>query len=327
MTLLTSLAPFAQGLGRPFPKFTDQAQPQHCAHHHRFRHDAQDAARRSRPVAESDTAGSEIAARRFLPQAAVDFGTAAQKTVGKALRALGRDLGGLLTDMGFDREAVRGIVNGLIDPVRAALRNGDDFTAEISLVALRQDTLVTDGAYAQTTQIVAKSLEIEVNHTTGAFSVDLQSLSLEQSSVAVGAGISLETIPQGLDLGDAGLSDFIQRLFGGDAPDEAGKVAEPQIEQPAKDAALLGQLDDAADSEAPAPLATDGDGRQEKALPRRGPAPATRFAIRSVERFENFAGQLITRLRLDAALPLDEAAQGTPDEAQTDQSALLDLQV
>lgn len=326
MTLLTAPAPLAHGPGQNPTNFLENQRFHAGAQHHNLPSEARELARQARPADGLEKAGGEMAARRFMPQSAAEFADDVKATIGKALRTLGRDLGKLLADMGFSPDAARDVAKGLIDPVRQALKQGADFTAEISLVALRQDTLVSNGSFAQNTQIVAKSLEIEVNHTTGEFAISMQSLSIEQSTLAVGRGVTLETVPQGLDLGDAGLSQFIQRLLDGDTADDVEDGADKTPEQSGLQARLLDQLDEVADGDGSDFAPDDTNHRLDQPMRQAVHDGETRFAIRAVERFENLAGHLITRLRLDAATPLHEQLQNSLD-AGAARSPRLDLQV
>lgn len=168
------------------------------------------------------------------------FEHAAKHMVKKALRAVKHDLGHMFKSFGFDRQAGKELAKSLIQPVKDALRSGADFTAQIKMMALSQETKVSGNSVSQNLFLVAKSIEIDVNRTTGEVSIETSSLKLQQSLSAdfqpiQASGFSLPAL-------DDILPGAIKDLLGGGAdaaetPPAAATQDEQLVEALADDAA------------------------------------------------------------------------------------------
>src|SRR3546814_4180808 len=80
-----------------------------------------------------------------------------------------------------DLSAIQNFSKAFVEPVLSALKEGVNFTAELSFAAFSQvTTLSSNGDFSQSTSLVAQSLSIEVNQDTGEVSVSLAKLSFEQ---------------------------------------------------------------------------------------------------------------------------------------------------
>lgn len=210
-----------------------------------------------------------------------------------ALNGIKQDLGKLLSGFGFGPDAAKDFAKSFIEPVLEALKEGVSFTAELSYAAFSQVTKQTDNSFSQSTALVAKSLSIEVNNETGDVSVSLASLSFRQEVRAV-------------SLGEAPLLAL-----------GPGPILPPQ-EKPVPEALtseqVLGE-----DSKANT-VAQDEDPLQTLLadLQRKLSLEAVSFqaaiAIRSLEFFENEKGEPITRLEVDAEVPLDGSTLNLPEE-------------
>src|SRR5690606_35500189 len=109
----------------------------------------------------------------------------------KALEAIRHDLGKALAAFGFDGAAVENFTKAFVEPVLSALKEGVNFTAELTFAAFSQvTTMKSNGDFSQQTSLVAQSLEIAVNHDTGEVSVSLAKLSFEEQIRSAG-GASL----------------------------------------------------------------------------------------------------------------------------------------
>jgi hypothetical protein len=287
--MLSSIAPFQHGL---LGRLADAAGSDGERSHQALRRSADGCHGRQR-ACEPGTTAAPASQTPTAVAPATAFHAAAQDLVGRALDSLGRDLGKLLQGLGALAETIQGLVESALQPVRDALAQGLDFTAEIRLAAVRQQTLVTENGVAQDLQLLARSLTIEVNHSTGAIAIDLQSLSVEQSSLAVFSGQAAQpSIPGGgaIDQGlDHGLGEFVERLLR-EARGDQGAADEARSAQAGFARPLL--IDALQDS-----LADDTRNGNEQQS--RG-----RFALRGVEHFKNDGGQLVTRLRLDVAIQI-----------------------
>ena len=282
--------------------------------------------------AETTASGSERSLVQQLGGALDSFEQTAKQIVGKAVDALADDFGGLLEDMGFDGKAAQALISSLLQPLQQALESGADFTAQVSMLAVQQQTAVSGNAFSQDLHLVAKSLEIEVNHTTGEISIGMTSLSIEQSVSgrfgAPGVGLADGAAPllppagelDGGDLFGADLAGFIEDLL--------ERVEGSEVdERAADDEALESLLDDGGLVEALVPESDEAD--DDEVLPLSANLAddqavrveaRTRFTIQAVERFQNDLGQAITRLHLDASVRLAAFADlpAQTDSGQTD---------
>ncbi len=291
--MLSSLDPRQQLpslIGRALqPSDPDPAQGHASAGRHGDRVDLSDGARRLAKLADTlDRAEGDS-----LPSNA-PF-AAANGMIHKALNAIQRDMGKLLRGFGLSGDLVHGLLKTVIDPVKVALKSGLDFTAQIVMVAARQTTLISDSGMSSSFSLVAKSLSIEVNHTTGEMSLSLGSLQIQETSQIDFSGTP-EAIGQldgpGLDLGQllgGPLGGFLGGPLGGDDPEGQSPLLE----------ALL--------------AAMAGAGETSHSF---DPA-ATRFLVQALESFENAQGELISRLLLDAIValtPPEETPEETPED-------------
>ena len=73
----------------------------------------------------------------------------------KALETLRHDLGKALKAFGFDSAAVENFTKAFVEPVLDALKDGVNFTAELSFAAFSQVTTVSGGNVSQSTSLVA----------------------------------------------------------------------------------------------------------------------------------------------------------------------------
>ncbi len=250
--------------------------------------------------------------------------------VRKALDTMRRDLGQVLKAFGFDSESVQEFTKAFVEPVLTALKEGMNFTAELSFAAFSQVTAISGSNFSQSTSMVAKSLSIEVNQDTGEVSVSMASLSFEQD-IRIGSGTSggqapiMVIDPETLD-DPAALAEKILSS-GAPANDEAGPQAV------AKGVAVADDDDAVEDDD-------DGDGiagvtgplKETLAEVRERLAEdavdfQTRLAIYSVTRTTNDQGETITRLLLDAQIRISSLEGGSSDDATVQEEAeSLDLE-
>ena len=292
------------------------------------------------PRGETAASAGDDSPAQHLGHALESFDRTARQVVGKAIDVLRDDIGAVLEDMGLDGETARALMTSLLQPLQQALESGADFSAQVSLLAVQQQTAVSGNAFAQHLQLVAKSLEIEVNHATGEISVDLKSLSIEQSVAGrFGGGGFAEGAAPLLPLGGG---SAVTDLFGSDLAGFIEDLLE-RIEAPEADDRGPGpSLDDAGLLETLVPEDVerpDSEGDDEEDGAADGEAVAvearTRFALQAVERFANDLGQTVTRLRLDASVQLaalvDLPARSDAGQAEKGQrdagTRVLDLKI
>ena len=219
--------------------------------------------------------------------------------VRQALETIRQDLGKALQAFGFDSAAVENFTQAFVEPVLAALKDGVNFTAELSFAAFSQvTTLSSNGDFSQSTSLVAQSLSIEVNQDTGEVNVSLAKLSFEQDIRATGLGTTGQQPLLVIDPDDLATPQELaqQILDGGIQP-----VAAPQ-------AAPAG-IDETQPAAAEAAEATSGELDETLADVRKKLAEdavefQTRLTIYSVSTYKNDKGESITKLLLDAQLKI-----------------------
>jgi len=208
----------------------------------------------------------------------------------KALNVLRADVGKLLKGFGFGAEEIKGFGQSFVEPALNALKEGVSFTAELSYAAFSQETVTTSNSFSQSTSLVAKSLEIEVNQTTGEVSVTLASLTYQEEIRVVSA--------------DADVGGPLLSLF----PDETGGPLVPAREPSEEETPVEQAIRQAAES-----LNEDIS------------AFRSRLVLRALEFYQNGAGDDIARLRLDAEVPVSGTVvenEAGKDATETENTAI-----
>jgi len=218
------------------------------------------------------------------------FETPLKGFIHKALNVLRSDVGRLLKGFGFGAEEIKGFAKSFVEPALEALKEGVSFTAEVSYAALSQETVTTENSFSQSTSLVAKSLEIEVNRTTGEVSVTLASLTYREEVRVVSGNTE----------GGASLLS----LF----PDEPAAPLVPAREP--------------SEEETPVELAIR---EATESLNEDISAFRSRLVLRALEFYQNGAGDDIARLRLDAKVPVTGPAveaEASENSADPDSNAV-----
>ena len=224
----------------------------------------------------------------------------------KALNGIKRDLGQILKGFGFAAEAANSFAKSFVEPVLEALKEGVSFSAELSYAAFAQTTEVSGQSFSQSTALVAKSLSIEVNQATGEVAVSLASLSFQQEVRAVASD---------------GPVPLLQLGPGPIAPPPEPILLPPEKAESAELAEEAEELEEGEETAPEDPL-TDLLRDLQTRLSFEAVTFQAAIAIRSIEFYENEAGDPIARIEADAAVPLDQAAAGLPDE---DEVSALDV--
>jgi hypothetical protein len=216
--------------------------------------------------------------------------------VRKALETIRHDLAKTLKAFGFDSDAVQNFTKAFVEPVLAALKDGVNFTAELSFAAFSQVTTASsNGDFSQSTSLVAQSLEIEVNRDTGEVSVSLAKLSFEQqvqSSGGSGQTPLLVFDPDDLMTPQELAAKILQS---GETPVSA--PAETPEAVPVED----GETDELA---LPVEALDQGLAELREKLAEEAISLRTRFTIHSITTYQNGKGETITKLLLDAQLKI-----------------------
>lgn len=242
----------------------------------------------------------------------------------QALETIRHDLAKALKGLGFDSDAVQSFTKAFVEPVLSALKEGVNFTAELSFAAFSQvTTLSSNGDFSQQTALVAQSLAIEVNHDTGEVSVSLAKLSFEQQIQSTGGeGAGGATPLLVLDPEDLASPQALAAkiLASGEMP------AAPAPQEPAPSESATDAPAEAAEEASPAE-ATDeaSQALQEKLAELReklaedAASLQTRLTIYSISVSKNDKGETVTRLLLDAQLSVARLGENATaqEEAQS----------
>lgn len=220
------------------------------------------------------------------------FSRTAKNLIKHALQDFRKDLRESFRDLGFNGGLANQITKGVIHATRDALRTGIDFSAKLLVAAVSQTTSGSTSSF----NLVASSIEVNINHATG-------SIDVSASNVSIEAQINGEldgSQPHLLDIQD---SDPLP------PPELTGELL------------TLDDLDVVPDDE------EDDDG-SEVTLPEidtplllSGSESAARFFITAYEQFTNDSEERITFIRFDAIVPLsslladDTEAQGPVTDA------------
>jgi hypothetical protein len=117
-------------------------------------------------------------------KSAMDQGMTGEAAAGgmirNALQTMRGDLASVLRAFGFDGTAIDEFARSFVEPVIEALNSNANFHAELSFSTISEVTRVTSSSFNQETSLSARSLEIDVNHTTGEVAVTFASLNVEQ---------------------------------------------------------------------------------------------------------------------------------------------------
>jgi hypothetical protein len=250
--------------------------------------------------------------------AAADGGSALGKAGGfirQALETIRHDLAKALKAFGFDSAAVENFTQAFVEPVLSALKEGVNFSAELSFAAFSQmTTLSSNGDFSQETSLVAQSLQIEVNHDTGEVSVSVAKLSFEQQIASTGGG------GQG-----SGATPLL--VFDPDDPTSPQELAARILASGQPPAAAV--PDDGTAEATPPPATTLPSEQLEEKLAELREKLAedaaslqTRLTIYSINVSKNDKGETVTKLLLDAQLTVSRLAD---DAAAQEEAQSLDL--
>jgi hypothetical protein len=236
----------------------------------------------------------------------------------KALEAIRHDLGKALKAFGFDSAAVENFTKAFVEPVLAALKEGVNFTAELTFAAFSQvTTMKSNGDFSQQTSLVAQSLEIAVNHDTGEVSVSLAKLSFEEqirSTGGAGATPLLVIDPEDL----ASPQELAAKILA--SGETAARPAEPAPATPAEAAEPVAEDPVAEDEETQTPpqALEEKLAALRERLAEDAQSLQTRLTIYSISVSRNEKGETITKLLLDAELSVGRLTDTAPaEEAQS----------
>lgn len=224
----------------------------------------------------------------------------------QALETIRHDLGKALKAFGFDSAAVENFTKAFVEPVLAALKDGANFTAELSFAAFSQVTsMSSNGDFSQSTSLVAQSLSIEVNQDTGEVSVEVAKISFQQDVRSAGGALAGGGLASGgqtpllvIDPDDLATPQELAAkiLASGDAASAAAAEA--------ADAAATEQTAEGDAAEAETAAGEDPLAEVRQKLLEDAAEFKARLTIYSVTSYQNDKGETITRLLLDAQLKI-----------------------
>lgn len=230
----------------------------------------------------------------------------------KALETIRHDLGKALKAFGFDSAAVENFTKAFVEPVLEALKDGVNFTAELSFAAFSQVTTVAGDKVSQSTSLVAQSLEIEVNQDTGEVSVSLAKLSFEQQFRASGVESGGQAPLLVIDPDDlATPQELAQKILDSGAP----PVETPEAAPAAADTAEAAESEE---SQVPAEELDQTLAEVREKLAEEATDLQTRLTIYSVSTYKNDKGESITRLLLDAQLKISSLENDAPAQEEAE---------
>ena len=102
-------------------------------------------------------------------------------------------------DIGFDGGMANKIAKNVMHATRDALRSGVDFSAKLMVAAISQTTSTSAAGTTSSFSMVARSIEVNINHTTGSIDVSTMNVSIEGQS----SGSLDGTQPHLLDIQDS----------------------------------------------------------------------------------------------------------------------------
>ena len=265
------------------------------------------------------------------------FIKAAKSVIKQAVKGLARDVGKAFESMGLDGAAAKDLVKGLIRPMMQALRSGADFTAQLQMAAVQKTTVIAGGEISESLSVVAKSVDISVNHSTGEISVDVESLKIEKESVASleapAAKSPVVAPPPFLGPPDVApppppVSAQPQPAAKPDdddssvAPRGLGEIVERVLDAARTQREELGDDNNGIEGDIESGEPVKFDPAIEVLLPNadaeeKGAAQVealrSTLSIQAAQRFQNEAGELITRLRVDAKISLTRVLEVSPE--------------
>ncbi|MGF1630105.1 MAG: hypothetical protein ACFCUT_11600 [Kiloniellaceae bacterium] len=220
--------------------------------------------------------------------------------VRKALEIIRHDLAKALQAFGFDSAAIQNFTKAFVEPVLAALKEGVNFTAELSFAAFSQVTTTSsNGDFSQSTSLVAQSLEIEVNQDTGEVSVSLAKLSFEQQVQSInGSGQVPLLVIDPDDL--ATPQELVAKILASGETAFTAPAEKPQVTRDDGEEAVA--EDEAATAAAASEELKQSLAELREKLADEAISLRTRLTIYSVTTYQNDKGETITKLLLDAQL-------------------------
>lgn len=220
----------------------------------------------------------------------------AKGLIHSALNSISKDLSNVLKAFGFDSDIAKEFAKAFVQPVVDALKEGIDFSAKLTLAAFSQETVISGSETSQSTQLIAKSIEIEVNNSTGEVSVAVASLSIEEN-IHIDFGGGLFDGPL-FPVNDPAIEPPV------DGTDAAPIVDVPATEAPAETEPV------AAAASSGAVAASIFVKEAVEALVVEQITLQSRITLRAFEQYNNEDGQLISKFRFDAAFSITALLEG-----------------
>ena len=219
----------------------------------------------------------------------------AKHMLGRAMAGFRHDIGDAMAGLGFDDPVARELTRAVMRQTRNALLWGVGFSVKLMTAAVSETNASGGGAAAF--GIAARSIEIRVNHRTGVIAVAADDVSIRSQRTG-GPG---EAAPHLLDMRDSEDANPHRLLAALQA------LRDPAALLPDDEDDLAGAAPGA--SSAPPPVAAPS------ILTR--PGYGGRLMLAAMDRERDEGGALVTRLRLDAVIPLSDRPQSLPPANET----------
>ena len=247
----------------------------------------------------------------------IDYFHAAKHMLGQAFGNFHDDMHDAFRGLGFGDGMAGKMTKAVLSQTKDALLWGVGFSVKLMTATVSQTAVTTGALSASSFTVSARSVEITVNHATGVFNVDADKVTIESQSRGP-AGLPA---PHLLDIGDSdaapvrSLTSALQALerpetlFDDDEDEtDASKLPPESPEDVTFTAAAV-----AVTGEEPAFKGVLPTIDRPTVITR--PEYRTRIMVSSMEHFLNDNGQMVSRLRLDAVIPLTDPGQRPADAA------------
>jgi hypothetical protein len=233
------------------------------------------------------------------------FLNTAKHMIKEAMGDFRHGLQGSLQDLGFKGGMATELTQEVMDATRDALIHGADFSINLMVAAVSQSTTVSAAGTSSSFSMMARSVEINVNHTTGSITVSTTSVSIEGQSTG-GYGASPPILLDMLDSDRFRAQDLTRELLELEeladiAADDTGPAA--RADQLRNEAAKKDAEQELAEIEADIEQAV-----AEIDTPRvvSGPDSSARIFVTALVHEVNERDEKVTLIRFDAVVPLSK---------------------
>ena len=234
------------------------------------------------------------------------FLNTAKHMIKEAMGDFRHGLQGSLQDLGFKGGLATELTQEVMDATRDALIYGADFSINLMVAAVAQSTTVSAAGTSSSFSMMASSVEINVNHTTGSITVSTTSVSIEGQTTG-GYGASPPILLDMLDSDRFRAQDLTRELLELEdladiAADDTGPAA--RADQLRTEAAINEAEKELAEIEADIEQAVAEIDTPRVISP---PDSSARIFVTALVHEVNARDEKITIIRFDAMVPLSSS--------------------